>query len=175
MSQRQVKIAAITGAALLGGALLVNIWIKSEKTPAASRIQANAATMDSLAQSIRDAVPVEKLSVQEIEGIVIIKGKAREKSSVDQITRLAKDQGFDRVANLIQVSRIPDDEFIELAVERTLGQNQSLDGCRFSIDSNQGVITISGVVNHELQKDLARDLVRRVPGVKEVRADLRRL
>lgn len=176
MSQRQIKLAVITGGLLLSAALLVNIWIKSERTtPAGPAIHVEAATVDSLAQSIRDAVTVEKLSVQQVEGIVIIQGKTGERNSVEKISRLAKDQGFDRVANLIQVSKRTDDEAIEREIERALGQNQGLDGCRFSIKANQGVITVSGVVQHELQKDLARNLARRVPGVKEVRADLRRL
>ena len=176
MKKPSIPFVVVVAAVLLGSAVLINMWLQSaRKSGSARSVKASAVSVDTLTRSIQEAIPVERLSVNEVEGILIIKGQTRDRAEIDQISRLAKDQGFDRVANLIQISPITDDEAIERGVERTLGQSASLSGCRFSIDSNGGVVTLTGVVERELQKDLARDLVRRHPGVKEVRAELRRL
>lgn len=173
-----VKVAAIAAVVVLfSWAVLLNLWVKSDRSPVAmvpEVTKASAATStDSLAEAIRNEGQVERLTIQTIEGIVIIRGKTRDQAVVDRINKLAKEQGFGRVANLIQITAQTDDEKIVREAERQLGQSPALDGCRFNIASSDGIITISGTVQRELQKDLVRQLARRVEGVKEVRTDLR--
>jgi len=172
-----LKVAAIAAAIVLfSWAVLLNLWLKSDRKPVGEVPQvstAATASTESLLDAIRTEGQVERLTVQEIEGILIIRGKTRDRAVVDRINKLAKDQGFGRVANLIQITAQTDDEKIVRETERQLGQSPGLDGCRFSITSSDGILTISGTVQRELQKDLARQLARQVDGVKEVRANLR--
>lgn len=176
MKERPISYAALAAIFLIGAAVLVNMWIKSNRSAgSAESVNASAVAVETLSRSIQDAGPIEKLSVNEVEGILIIKGKTRNRAEIERVSRLAKDQGFDRVANLIQLAPMTDDDAIEREIERTLGTSPSLQGCRFSIESRDGVVTLTGVVQREMQKDLARDLTKRQAGVKEVRAELRTL
>jgi osmotically-inducible protein OsmY len=177
MTPRPIRIAAVTAVVVIAAwAVLLNLWLKSDRsTGSDSATQASvvAGSVDNLVTTIQKELPVDRLSVREVEGIVIIRGSARNQTAIERITRLAKEVGFTRVANLVQVTPVADDEAIELRAERHLAQVAGLEGCRFAIDSNDGIVTLSGIVQQELQRDLARMELRRVEGVKEVRSSLR--
>lgn len=177
MTHRPIRIAAVTAVVVLAAwAVLLNLWLKSDRTPSSDpATQANVAagSVESLVTTIQNELPVDRLSVREVEGILIIRGSARNQSAIERITRLAKEVGFTRVANLVQVTPVADDQAIELRAERHLAQVAGLEGCRFAIDSNDGIVTLSGIVQRELQRDLARTELRRVAGVREVRSNLR--
>ena len=115
---------------------------------------------------------IEGLSAVEIGGIVVLRGRTTDPSLAARAGMLAKNLGYARVANLIQVVTPPDDAAIERTAERQLGFRRALDGCQFHVDSNGGDVTIAGKVNHELQKDVAVNLLRQIDGVRSVRAAL---
>jgi osmotically-inducible protein OsmY len=177
MTHRPIRIAAVTSIIVLATwAVLLNLWLKSDRTAGSeptTHASVAAGSVDVLATSIQNELPVERLSVREVEGIVIIRGSARNQSAIERITRMAKELGFNRVANLVQLTPVADDEAIERLAERHLAQIAGLEGCRFSIDSTDGIVTLSGIVQRELQRDLARTELRRVEGVREVRSNLR--
>jgi osmotically-inducible protein OsmY len=131
----------------------------------------NTTTVDVTSQ-IQPAVNVDGLSAVEIGGIVVLRGRTTDPSVAARAGVLAKNLGYARVANLIQVTTPPDDAAIERTAERQLAIHRALDGCQFHVDSTGGVVTVAGKVSHELQKDVAMGVLRQIDGVRSVRADL---
>lgn len=128
-----------------------------------------------LTQQFKDAgYDLPALRVVEVGGIVVIRGRADEASQAEALGTFAQSLGYSRVANLVQVLPAPDDRAIERIAERELTVQRSLDGCKFRVDSSHGVLHLAGTVQHELQKDVAIQLVRNIDGVREVRASLNR-
>jgi osmotically-inducible protein OsmY len=128
-----------------------------------------------LTPAFRTAVlGVDRLQVFEIGGVVVIRGRVAEQSQSEAATQYAKSLGYTRVANLIQLSIVPDDAALERAAERELTIHRSLDGCKFRVNAENGVVSIAGSVRHELQKDVALQLVRNIDGVRAVNSTLDR-
>ena len=110
---------------------------------------------------------VNALQVYEIAGIVIIRGRAQDALQAQVLSDYARSLGYQRVANLVQTVENNDRELTRRA-ERELSVHRSLDGCRFSVRSEQGVVHVGGQVQHELQKDVALQVVRSIDGVRRV-------
>ena len=117
---------------------------------------------------------IDRLQVFELGGVVLIRGRAYDKATAEQAGRHATALGYTRVANLIQIMEAPDDRAIERSVERELTIYRALDGCKFSVASEKGVVRLAGKVQHDQQKDVAMQIVRNIEGVREVRAQLDR-
>jgi osmotically-inducible protein OsmY len=115
----------------------------------------------------------DRLQVYEIAGIVIIRGRVATQAQAEQAGQIAQSLGYQRVANLVQIVEHNDDE-IARAAEVRLSQNRSLDGCRFRVTSDQGVIRVAGQVKHELQKDVTMQILRKMDGVRSVEVTLDR-
>ncbi len=122
---------------------------------------------------IQAGVSVDRLQVTEIAGILIIRGRVADQAQAAEVGRVAQSLGYARVANLVQVSENRDAEIARDA-ERVLTANRSLDGCRFRVSADQGIVRVSGDVKHELQKDVAAQVLRSVDGVRSVELDLNR-
>jgi len=120
------------------------------------------------------ALPVEGFQAVRVGGIVVLRGRAIDRAGAENAGRVAQSLGFARVANLIQSEEPADDDAIELRAERAFSMLRSLDGCRFTINSHAGVVELSGKVDHELQKDVAVQILRNIAGVRQVRAALKR-
>lgn len=116
---------------------------------------------------------IERLQVYEIAGIVILRGRTADKAQAEELGRYAQSLGYARVANLIQITENNDVKIARQA-EVELSVNRSLDGCRFSVTSEKGVVKVAGSVKHELQKDVAMQVLRNIDGVREVQASLDR-
>lgn len=128
-----------------------------------------------LTKSFLDAgVAVDQLRAIDVGGILIIRGRTADSTAALAATDFAHSLGYSRVANLVQIADVIDDAKIERAAERQLAINRSLDGCHITVDSHQGVVTIAGRVQHELQKDVAVALVRNINGVRSVTESLGR-
>lgn len=110
---------------------------------------------------------LERLQVYEIAGIVLIRGRAEQKSQAEELSRIAQSLGYARVANLVQIVEHKDDEIARRA-EVELSVNRSLDGCRFHVTSEKGNVRVAGMVRHELQKDVAAQVLRNVNGIRSV-------
>lgn len=117
---------------------------------------------------------IDGLQVFEVGGVVLIRGRSFDKPVAEEAGRFAQKLGYQRVANLIQVMAPPDDRQIERSAERELTIHRGLDGCKFVIESERGVVRLAGTIQHELQKDMALQLVRNLDGVREVRAAFER-
>jgi osmotically-inducible protein OsmY len=114
---------------------------------------------------------VDRLQVYEIAGIVIIRGRTADKAQAEDVARIAKTLGYERVANLVQITE-DNDGRITRAAERELTVHRSLDGCQFSVNSTKGIVHVAGRVRHELQKDVALQVLRQIDGVRSVEFDL---
>lgn len=151
-------------------AALFVLLVASVLFPLAARAQSDAIDVTAAFRSA--GVDVDNLKVYRISGIVLIRGTTGERSKAEAAGRVARILGYERIANLIQVTEPSNDMAIVRSAEGSLGRNQSLDGCKFHIDSVRGVVRIGGTVAREVQKDFAIELLRRVRGVKEVHSDL---
>lgn len=116
---------------------------------------------------------VEGFRAVEVGGIVILRGRAVDHAVAEQAGAFAQSLGYTRVANLIQITEPIDDIAIERLAERRLGI-RSLDGCQLHVDSDKGVVHISGKVQNELQKDVAIAIVRNIDGVRSVLAEMQK-
>jgi len=140
-------------------------------TPAA--LAANPQTNDITAQ-FRDAgATVDRLQVFEVNGIVVIRGRVIDKEQAEILSRHAASLGYARVANLVQTIE-NHDAAMTRAAERELSLHRSLDGCRFTVSADKGVIRVAGSVTHELQKDVASQVLRSIDGVRSVEMNLNR-
>lgn len=128
-------------------------------------------TIDLTGTFLNAGATVDRLQVYEIAGIVIIRGRAADKAQAETLNQYARTLGYERVANLIQISQHEDAD-ITRAAERELTVHRALDGCQFSVSSKKGVVTVAGRVRHELQKDVAMAVVRSIHGVRSVEVNL---
>lgn len=125
-----------------------------------------------LTQTFRGAgAAVDRLEVYEISGIVIIRGRAADKDQAAILSQYATSLGYNRVANLVQIVKNNDAQ-IARAAERELSVHRALDGCKFRVRSEGGVVHVAGSVRHELQKDVAAQVLRSINGVQSVEMDL---
>lgn len=116
---------------------------------------------------------VDRLQVYEVSGIVIIRGRAADKAQAEDLNRVATSLGYTRVANLVQIVQDRDEEITRKA-EVELTVHRSLDGCRFHVTSDNGVVRVAGSVVHELQKDVAAQVLRNIDGVRSIEINLTR-
>ena len=115
---------------------------------------------------------VTRLQVFEVGGVVVLRGRTYDRGAAEAAGLYAKVLGHQRVANLIQVLEAPNDIEIGREAERELAVHRALQGSRLSVSSQQGVVTVRGRVNNDMQRDMALSVLRSVEGVREVRAEL---
>jgi osmotically-inducible protein OsmY len=118
-------------------------------------------------------VDVTDLQVFQINGIVLIRGTSVSRLKAENAGIVAKGLGYPRVANLIELTDATTDVDIVRFAENRLVRLRTLEGCKFYIDSVDGVVSVSGSVYRELQKDVVVELLRRINGVREVRSTLK--
>lgn len=125
-----------------------------------------------LTESFRNAgASVDRLQVYRIADIVIIRGRTENKADAEAAGQIAQALGHTRVANLIQIVENNDLQIARKA-ERELSVHRSLDGCRFQVTAEDGIVRVAGSVTHELQKDVAMQVLRGIDGVRDVEVNL---
>ena len=137
---------------------------------------AQTEVIDLTAVFINNGVVIDGLAVSQISDIVLLRGKTNDRTKAEEAGRVATTLGYRRVANLIV---IVDDASADAAIaytgQRRLELEPALEGCRFRVDSNRGVIRLTGRVHRDAQGDLAIAILSRIDGVKAVHPDLARL
>lgn len=132
--------------------------------------------LDLTATFVKQGALIDKLEVYQISDILLIRGKTNDRTRAEEATRIAMTLGYHRVANLIVVTDdATDDAAIVFTGQRRLELEPALEGCRFHVDSNRGVIRLTGRVQRDAQGDLAIGILSRIDGVKAVHPDLARL
>lgn len=138
--------------------------------PLAARAQSEPIDLTAMFRSA--GVDITDLRVYQISGIVLIRGTSADRGKAENAGTVAKNLGYQRVANLIELAGRTNDVDIVRFAEGSLGRQRTLDGCKFHIDSLNGIVRIGGSVYQELQKDVAIGLLRKIDGVKEVHSTL---
>jgi osmotically-inducible protein OsmY len=132
--------------------------------------------IDLTAAFIKNGVVIDGLAVSQISDIVVIRGMTNDRTKAEEASRIATTLGFHRVANLIVVV---DDATADAAIvnmgQRRLELEPALEGCKFRVDSNHGVVRLTGRVHRDVQGDLAIAILSRIDGVKAIHPDLARL
>jgi osmotically-inducible protein OsmY len=132
--------------------------------------------VDLTAAFIKNGVVIEGLAVSQISDIVLIRGKTNDRTKAEEASRIATTLGYRRVANLIVITDdVTADAAIVYTGQRRLELEPALEGCRFHVDSNRGVIRLTGRVRRDAQGDLAIAILSRIDGVKAIHPDLARL
>jgi osmotically-inducible protein OsmY len=114
---------------------------------------------------------ISNLTVRQVGGIVILRGTATGRAEAVKAVDAVNQLGFSRVANLLAISPGIDDEGIRREAERQLAIQRGLDGCRFAVRCDRGVLQVSGKVQNDAQEEVARMVLRNVQGAKQVQAD----
>jgi osmotically-inducible protein OsmY len=122
------------------------------------------------------------------DGVVTLKGEATSKAQKDLGTEYAKDvEGVKDVNNIMTVAAAPvkptetttgekmdevvesiDDASITALAKATLLYHRSTSGLKTKVETNDGVVTLSGKAKNAAEKDLASKYVGDVHGVKSV-------
>ncbi|MEA2240066.1 MAG: hypothetical protein QOC81_4790 [Thermoanaerobaculia bacterium] len=150
------------------GAVLVALFLS------VSAMAEQPATHDVTALFLSAGVSVEALRAVEVGGIVVLRGRVSDPGAAEQATAVAQTLGYARIANLIQIAGVPDDEKIARVAERKLAMQRGLDGTQIAVASNNGVVLLTGTVANEMQKDMAVHLVRNIDGVRAVQMAVKR-
>jgi osmotically-inducible protein OsmY len=155
-------------------AMLFSIIVASMVFPFAAFAQTDV--IDLTDTFLKNGVVIDKLEVYQISDILLIRGKTGDRSKAEEAGRIATTLGYRRVANLIVVvDDASADAAIVYAGQRRLELEPALEGCRFHVDSNRGVIRLTGRVRRDVQGDLAVEILSKIDGVKEIHPDLARL
>jgi osmotically-inducible protein OsmY len=169
------KLTAALAVALVFGVVTVSMWTRHNSLSTnKSRVHANAMEPiddQAIEKALRgNNVAVSDLSVRSVGGIVILRGNG-DAASADQAVSIVKSMGPTRVANLI-TKTVNNDDAIARDAERQLAATNSLEGCTLKVRCENGILSVTGTVQHELQKDAARNALRAVHGAKEVKVSL---
>ena len=116
-------------------------------------------------------ISIDKLSVRNFNGIVILRGHADADTAGRAVSTLQA-MGVDRVANLITPAAPSRDDQIRREAERELASAGTLNGTRLRVSCQDGILRLSGTVATEYQRDAAHALLRAVPGAKGVQMEL---
>ncbi len=166
---RKLSIAA----AVIVAVAVVLLVSTNHRQPLVTAPHVRADLLDgSIEKAIRDAkIEIGDLTVGNAGGVVVLRGIA-DTASAQRAVAIVKSLGISRVANLIQPPAAVDDDVIRRDAERQLASTDALNGCILHVGCEKGVLTVTGTVQHDLQRDVARAALRRVQGAREVRVDL---
>ncbi|HSN68483.1 MAG TPA: BON domain-containing protein [Thermoanaerobaculia bacterium] len=153
--------------ALLAAALIVPVAsVAGEPVPNAEHYA--SASVQQAEQQLAELGIVD-LKFIPIEGIVIVRGKVRDRATWEAVEARLNTLGFSRVANLTRIVPLPSDEVLTSLAERQLSLARGLYGSNLRVATRLGVVTIEGTVQNQAQADAAANLVRRIDGVRDVR------
>lgn len=170
------RFAVALAVVVAAGVVTFSMWTRHSAqpvNPARVRAEVAAPQLDegAIARALRaNNIAVAGLTVRSLGGIVILRGDA-DPAAAERATAVVKALGATRVANLINTKTISDEELTRQA-ERELAGTNSLAGCTLKVHCEKGVLSVTGTVQQELQKDAARSALRAVTGAREVRVDL---
>ena len=175
MKTKSKSILAIAAVALVGAFASITMFTHHSTSPAVAPVKAQAVTDGDFTTALRTAgLPVRNLIVRTVGDITVLRGDADDPATIEKAGQIIRDLGAHRVANLIHVPSVPDDNAIRIAAERQLTQSRALDGCKFTVSCNRGVLKVNGTVQSDLQVDAARNILNSVPGAERVEVALAR-
>ena len=174
--KRTIALSAVVALVFAVGA--VSMWQRQAgrvdgPATAQRQVQAQMMTDNALEAAVRAAqLPIDKLVVRNVGGIVVVRGDAPDHATVQKAGETIRALGFQRVANLVQVPAAPDDDAIRREAERQLARTPALHGCRFVVAAENGVLKVSATIQRELQADAARSILRTIDGARRVELEV---
>lgn len=130
-----------------------------------------------------------RIDVDVVRGEVTLQGTADSEASKELAGRIAETtDDVRRVDNRLRVdselaakegdesrkpAEVASDAWISTKVKSALLWNSNVPGSRIDVDAESGVVTLSGEVDSDSQKELARRIADDIQGVREVRDQLR--
>ncbi|WP_426143774.1 BON domain-containing protein [Pseudomonas sp. DWP3-1-2] len=130
-----------------------------------------------------------KIDVDSKDGVVTLKGRATSPEAKELAGSLASNtNGVTSVNNLISLSAEDSiaskvqppssnpveqlsDTWITSKVKSSLIYSRNLDGLNIKVDTQDGLVTLNGIVANFAEKELAVEIARNIRGVKGVNAD----
>ena len=169
MTTKSKSFLAVAAIAVAGAIASITMYVNHPSTRATAHVKAQAVSDSDFAAALKNAgLPVGNLLVQTVGDITVVRGDAPDTDTIAKAGQILKNLGARRVANLIHVPTGPDDEAIRRDAERTLAGSRALDGCRFAVSCNRGVLKVNATVQSELQVDATRNLLNSVQGAQRV-------
>ena len=105
-------------------------------------------------------------------GMVLAGGAFAANSQVLQPVMLATNDTMDKADDTMdKAGEVVSDTWITSKVKSTFLADDSLSGMDIEVETNKGVVTLSGVVDSEAERDLAVAKAREIEGVTAVSAD----
>jgi osmotically-inducible protein OsmY len=157
--------------------------MKSEAIQQAIKVAAIAAfstfvTVATASAASRPAVELHlagigpHITVTQVDDITILQGTATTVAEATHAEAIAHQLGYQRVANLVRIVAVPDDDTIERIVERRIFLTRALDGAHLRVNCVDGYLTVEGTVIKNSQKEVTRDILFHIGGVKSVQVIL---
>ena len=159
-----------TGFAAVAAGAVISLMIGRHATDVrqTQKVRADVVAEDTVVKALQDArVPVNDLMVRNVGGILVVRGSG-DKAAVQQVLQRLN---VSRAANLV-VGYTGDDEAIRREAERQLVSTRALDGCSLKVSCDKGVVRVTGTVLNDRQIDAARQVLRGVDGVQQVKIEL---
>ncbi|MEO8380955.1 MAG: BON domain-containing protein, partial [Acidobacteriota bacterium] len=152
-----VATAAVLVAGTLGVVMMRNHRDVAPLAPTKASVLETApqiADAEAMKAITAAGIAIDHLSVRSAGGIYVVRGSG-DSVAANRAVDVLKSLGVSRVANLVSPARASDDEKIRRDAERELASRPALAGTKLVVTCDAGVVTVSGTVQHELQKDLA--------------------
>jgi hyperosmotically inducible protein len=119
-------------------------------------------------------VKARKIDVDTLEGIVILTGVVETEEEAERAVEIAQGiAGVKEVKNNLQLGKKTwgqafDDKVIGSKVKAKLIKEPGIRSLNIDVDVNKGVVTLTGVVGYQHQKDRVMEIARTTSGVIEV-------
>lgn len=119
-------------------------------------------------------VKARKIDVDTLEGIVILTGVVETEEEAQKAVEVAQGvPGVKEVKNNLQLGKKTwgqafDDKVIGSKVKAKLIKEPGIRSLNIDVDVNKGVVTLTGVVGYQHQKDRVMEIARTTSGVIEV-------
>jgi hyperosmotically inducible protein len=177
MNSRLLKLTAIMGALVVGAACSATRTQQS----AGEVIDDSVLTAKVKAELIDDPITkAGQINVETYRGVVQLGGFVDNAQQKDQATKVARSvTGVKEVRNDLRVSspqatagQVIDDGTVTASVKTKLIDDSTTKAHQINVETQKGVVQLTGFVNSNEAKARAGELARSVDGVVEVRNDL---
>jgi osmotically-inducible protein OsmY len=120
------------------------------------------------------AVRGEKIDVTTLQGITTLFGTVKNVLAKEHAVAVAETiKGVRAVVDQISVAPVPrPDEPVQAEIEAALRRDHVMQSREIAVRVEGGTVTLGGSAGSSQEKDLAGDLVKAVPGVRELKNDL---
>lgn len=119
-------------------------------------------------------VKARRIDVDTVDQIVTLTGMLESQKEVDRAVQIAKKVSYVKeVRNYLQIGdktigQSLDDKVIGTRIKTKLIGNYEILSLNIDVDVDNRIVTLTGIVNNQKQKDLALDIARKTPGAVKV-------